>query len=120
MSTTLQQDTLVEMSAEDPPSPWADWLKRQPWQIWVEFAFNDARQKIAANSCTTFGEIKIIICQNSCCDPAKITLWWMGEEMRDELTLADALSWRRAAASTTFHCTQLPDCGVKRSRRPCS
>ena len=120
MSTTLQQDTLVEMSTEDPPLPWADWLKQQPWQIWVEFAFNDARQKIAANSCTTFGEIKIIICQNSCCDPAKIILWWMGEEMRDEITLADALSWRRAAATTTFHCTQLPDRGVKRSRRPCS
>ena len=95
-------------------------MKRQPWQIWVEFEFNDARQKIAATRCTTIGEIKCMISKNSCCDPAKLILWWMGEEMRDEMTLEDALSWRRAVATTTFHCTQLPDRGVKRSRRPCS
>ena len=92
-------------------------MKQQPWQISVEFAFSDARQKIAATRCTKFSDIKQMICQKSCGDPAKMILWWMGEEMRDEMTLGDAFSWR-AAVETTLHCEERADRdrGLKRSR----
>ena len=101
--------------------PWAKWMDDQEWKIYVEFAMNDTRQKIAAARTTTFGQIKDIICRSSCAPRANLTLWLMGEEMQDEMTLAEAVGWR-LTLETTFHCEdrELQAVrGVKLPRSPC-
>ena len=117
MPSLPQEDTLLALST-DAPVPWAQWMNEQPWKIWVGFAINDSRQKIEATRKTTFGEIKKIICETSCGDGGNLILWWMGEEMHDEMTLGDALGWR-AVVETTLHCEDRElraDSGLKRSR----
>ena len=120
MSTLLQESTLLASSA-DPPLPWAQWMDDQQGKIYVEFAINGFRQKIAATRTTTFGQIKEIICSSSCAAPSNLILWWMGEEMQDEMTLAEAVGWR-LTLETTFHCEdrELQAVrGVKLPRSPC-
>ena len=59
-----------------------------------------------------------VICRSSCATREQLILWWMGEEMHDEMTLGDALGWR-AVVETTLHCEdreQRADRGLKRSR----
>ena len=87
-------------------------------KIVVEFAMNDSRQQIAAARTTKFIEIKDIICTQCCATSDQLILWWMGQEMKDDMTVGDAFGWR-AMLATTLHCEdreQRADRGLKRSR----
>ena len=83
--------------------PWAEMLDKQLMQIYVEYNQNDEREKINVTRRHTFLEIKTIICRSCCTTPDKIILYWMGDEMQDDVMLADVVGWRDAC-STTFHC----------------
>ena len=117
MSSQVQEDTPL-VGDVDPPFPWTQWLDASEMLIYVEFAFSDIRQKIAATRKTKFGEIKETICKSTCARSGQLSLWWMGDEMQDNNTLEDAFGWR-LALETTLHCEdrqQRVDRGLKRSR----
>ena len=113
---SLREDPSV--GSADEPLPWTEMLNNQLMQIYIEFAQNDDRQKITATRRTTFREIKEVICRSCCTTPDKLIIYWMGDEMLNDMMLADVVGWRDAC-STTFHCEDrelLAARGVKRSR----
>ena len=117
MSAQIGEDTLLAID-RDPELPWTQWMNSREMKIVVEFAMNDCRQQIAATRTTKFIEIKEMICRTCCATTDQLILWWMGQEMQNDMTLEDAFGWR-AFVETTLHCEdreQRADRGVKRSR----
>ena len=93
-------------------------LNKQLMPIYIEFAQNDDRQKITLTRRNTFRDIKNVICRSCCTTADNLIIYWMGDEMQDDVMLADVVGWRDAC-STTFHCEDRElraDRGVKRSR----
>ena len=117
MLSQIREDPPLALEP-DLPTPLMQWMDGKDMKIVVEFAMNDSRQQIAAARTTKFIEIKDIICTQCCATSDQLILWWMGQEMKDDMTVGDAFGWR-AMLETTLHCAdrdQRADRGLKRSR----
>jgi len=74
----------------------------RPFKIRVEFSCNDGLDELELEGSVDIWSIKVQICSPTCWDPARTSLFWMGDCLGDHLTIGELFSARQDC-TTTLH-----------------